>query len=50
MGQASQIEGKLKLKNSDFIKKSVKNTLNAFFSKHTFLKLRAKSLSDFLID
>jgi len=49
MGQASQIEDKLK--NSDFIiKKSVKKTLNAFFSKHTFLKLRARLLLDFSID
>jgi len=49
MGQASQIGGKLK--NSDFIiKKSVKKTLNAFFSKYTFLKLRARLLLDFSTD
>jgi len=49
MGQASQIKGKLK--NSDFItKKLVKKTLNAFFSKHTFLKLRARLFLDFLTD
>jgi len=49
MGQASQIEGKLK--NFDFIiKKSMKKTLNMFFSKHTFLKLCARLLSDFLND
>jgi len=49
MEQPSQIEGKLK--NSDFIiKKSMKKTLNVFFPKHTFLKLRARLLSNFLTD